>query len=42
MRHGQTTLKDYHAYEATNILATLLESQFDRDFAHQWSIYASD
>ncbi len=31
-------LKDSKGYEATNLLATLLENQFDRELAHQWAL----
>ncbi len=35
-------LKDTGAYEATHIMATILESTFNSDLAHQWSLAASD
>ena len=35
-------LQDCGAYKATHILATLLESQFDSELAHQWALVSLD
>ncbi len=37
--HG---LKDLGAYKATNLLAMMLESQFDRELAHEWALASAD
>ena len=37
--HG---LKDISAYETSNILAMMLESQFDRELAHEWALASAD
>ena len=37
--HG---LKHTSAYETTNLLAMMLESQFDRELAHEWALASAD
>ena len=35
-------MNDCNSYKATNILATLLEGQFDKELAHQWALASAD
>ena len=35
-------LKDLSAYETTNILVIMLESEFDRELAHEWALASAD
>ena len=36
------SLKDISAYETTNILAMMLESQFDGELAYEWALASAD